>query len=163
MQRLTLHKSKKRNFKYMIQQVTIPLKSRLSAVILLDDAGHILLQHRDANAPTAPNLWGLPGGSIEAGESAEEAAHREVLEETGLHLEGPLTLFWHSMFPSASQPGTYNENYVYISHTHARQEDVILGEGQAMVFTQPQQIFTLDLAPTSAYLLMLARQAKIFS
>jgi 8-oxo-dGTP pyrophosphatase MutT (NUDIX family) len=31
--------------------------------------------------------WGLPKGAIEAGESEEEAALREVLEETGLEAE----------------------------------------------------------------------------
>jgi 8-oxo-dGTP pyrophosphatase MutT (NUDIX family) len=43
------------------------------------DGDRVLLQRRaDLNA------WGFPGGAIELGESAEEAAIREISEETGL-------------------------------------------------------------------------------
>jgi len=55
-------------------------------VIVTDDDGRILLMRR---ADTGG--WGLPGGFLEPGESLEEAARREVVEEVGLEL-GELTL-----------------------------------------------------------------------
>lgn len=49
---------------------------------VFDDSGRILLQHRaDFNA------WGLPGGSVEVGETLEQAILREVKEETGYDVQ----------------------------------------------------------------------------
>lgn len=56
--------------------------------IILDDQGRVLLCHRRDY-----DLWNLPGGGVEAGESPWQALVREVKEETGLeakpiHLTG---------------------------------------------------------------------------
>ncbi len=47
--------------------------------VVINDRGQILLHQRPDT-----NLWSLPGGAIELGESAQEAAIREIKEETGL-------------------------------------------------------------------------------
>jgi ADP-ribose pyrophosphatase YjhB (NUDIX family) len=52
-----------------------------SAAVFRD--GRVLLAKR-ANPP---RLWSLPGGKLEPGESLEEAAMREVREETGVEIE----------------------------------------------------------------------------
>ncbi len=52
------------------------------AAILYNTEGQILLQRRSDNG-----LWGLPGGSVEIGESVRDAIVREVREETGLKAE----------------------------------------------------------------------------
>jgi ADP-ribose pyrophosphatase YjhB (NUDIX family) len=52
------------------------------AAIIPDAEGKILLQRRSDNG-----LWGLPGGSVEIGESVCRAILREVREETGLTVE----------------------------------------------------------------------------
>jgi len=52
------------------------------AAVISDGAGRILLQRRSDNG-----LWGLPGGSVEIGESVRDAIRREVREETGLSVE----------------------------------------------------------------------------
>jgi ADP-ribose pyrophosphatase YjhB (NUDIX family) len=54
------------------------VRSSVSAVIF-DGAGRLLLQRRSDGGQ-----WGLPGGSVEIGESLVDAVRREVQEETGL-------------------------------------------------------------------------------
>lgn len=56
----------------------IGIRPAVSAVIF-DRRGHLLLQQRSDGGQ-----WGLPGGSVEMGESVREAVAREVREETGL-------------------------------------------------------------------------------
>ena len=50
-------------------------------VAVLDERGWVLLEKR-----SDCGMWGLPGGRIDAGESAAEAAIRETFEDTGLHV-----------------------------------------------------------------------------
>lgn len=58
---------------------------RTARVILHDGAGRVwLMQGRDPGRPERAPFWFTPGGKIEAGESADEAACRELLEETGI-------------------------------------------------------------------------------
>lgn len=54
--------------------------------IIQDSAGRVLLLREASTNPdgTNPGRWGVPGGRLEPGESAELALLREVAEETGL-------------------------------------------------------------------------------
>jgi len=54
------------------------IRPSVSAVIF-DRRGRLLLQQRSDGGQ-----WGLPGGSVEIGESVRDAVRREVQEETGL-------------------------------------------------------------------------------
>jgi 8-oxo-dGTP pyrophosphatase MutT (NUDIX family) len=53
-------------------------------VLLRDDVPCLLLTKRAARLRNHSGQWALPGGSREAGESAEDAALRELREETGV-------------------------------------------------------------------------------
>jgi ADP-ribose pyrophosphatase YjhB (NUDIX family) len=50
--------------------------------IVTDTNGAILMVHKTDN-----NLWALPGGGMDLGESISQAVVREVKEETGLDVE----------------------------------------------------------------------------
>jgi 8-oxo-dGTP pyrophosphatase MutT (NUDIX family) len=50
-----------------------------ASAVIFDRRGRVLLQQRSDGGQ-----WGLPGGSVEIGESVTDAAIREVREETGL-------------------------------------------------------------------------------
>jgi ADP-ribose pyrophosphatase YjhB (NUDIX family) len=56
---------------------------RVSADVIVTIGGKILLVKRR----NPPYGWAIPGGFIEYGESAEDAAARELREETGIGLE----------------------------------------------------------------------------
>lgn len=53
-----------------------------TTAVVTDEDGRIVLVRRKDN-----DLWALPGGGMELGESIEETAIREVKEETGLDVE----------------------------------------------------------------------------
>ena len=53
-----------------------------TTAVVTDDQARILLIRRRDN-----DLWALPGGGMELGESIVETAVREVKEETGLNIE----------------------------------------------------------------------------
>lgn len=56
-------------------------------VLATDDAGRLLLVRH-----TYVSGWHFPGGGVDLGETAEEAARRELKEEANVEAEGPLSL-----------------------------------------------------------------------
>ena len=59
-----------------------PLLMVGTATLIVDGDGCLLMMKRSDDG-----RWGLPGGGLELGETLEEGARRETLEETGLELE----------------------------------------------------------------------------
>ncbi|WP_436525910.1 NUDIX hydrolase [Actinoplanes sp. HUAS TT8] len=117
----------------------------IACTFLVAADGSLLLQLRDDQAPAYPNVWGLPGGAIEPGETPVEAAARELLEETGLRADGELLLFERQELPAEGRIKHY-----FHGRTTAAQADVILGEGAAMLFIPAAEVLDRPFTPGSA-------------
>jgi 8-oxo-dGTP pyrophosphatase MutT (NUDIX family) len=63
----------------------------LSAVVYAERDDQILLLKR-AGRSAMSGQWFLPGGAVERGELPEDAARRELVEESGLDVDGDLEL-----------------------------------------------------------------------
>jgi ADP-ribose pyrophosphatase len=62
-----------------------PDRPRVAVGAIVFKDGRILLVQR--GQPPAEGYWAIPGGSIEIGETLQEAAQREILEETGVSIQ----------------------------------------------------------------------------
>ena len=88
--------------------------------IVLDNEQRMLLvrQHHDGK-----DIWMVPGGGIEDGESAAEAAIREVKEETNLDI-GLDGLLWH--VEEVSERGQRFVNF-FLGHLADPSQKLVLG------------------------------------
>lgn len=114
---------------------TRPLIMVGANVIIINEKHEILLHHR-----TDRDWWGLPGGAMELGESLEETARREVLEEINL-VCGKLELFnvysgksLYYQYPDGNE--VYNVTVTYICRSFTGEIVVEKTEGRNANFFQ---------------------------
>lgn len=114
-----------------------------ASVIVEDSDGRILLQKRRDN-----QCWGYAGGSVELDERVEEAAKRELFEETGLKALS-LELFgvfsgeeMHYVYPNGDEVS--NVDIVYICRDYRgnlkKQESEVLELSFFSVESIPREI-----------------------
>jgi 8-oxo-dGTP diphosphatase len=134
---------------------------RIAVVFLIDRRGHVLLQHRDEHAPRAPDQWGMVGGHVESGEDFDAAMHREILEETGI-VTGPgdLVLWQEREFEYTD--GHRSSYRVYAGRVDLTDDDIVLGEGRAIVFVDPADTRALDSAESLAWFLPLFLDSDVY-
>lgn len=115
------------------------------AILLFDrDGGKVLAINRRDN----PNLWGLPGGKVDPGESNLAAAVREFREETGVNLAtSELTPIYTEI--CAGQVNYWCTTYlceVAINPRSLRPED-----GLGLDWFWPEELSKRDLSPFANY------------
>ena len=143
-----------------------------AGVILVDREGRVLMQLRDANPKIMyPDHWGLTGGASQPGETAEQAARREVDEETGLtlgHIE-PFRAYYFQETANGSDkartvrsPASQDfvggakasrtraradyELYLFHAPCETPLEELLCGEGQMLRFFAPEELDEIPVA-----------------
>lgn len=118
-----------------------------ASVALVGPGGRILLQERDSAPLIDPDRWGYPGGSVEEGETFEQAAYRELEEETGVRLApGSLEPVGEFEFWSEACGG---EDRFGLFAAGTDRTEVECHEGRQMVFVDPDVALGLDLTASA--------------
>ena len=108
--------------------------------------------------PTSGGWWVATSSS---GEDFDKAAHRELLEETGV-VAGPgeLVLWQEAEFAySDGHDGSYR---LYAGQLDLTDDDIVLGEGRAIVFVDPAELGSLDLAESCAHFVPLFLASDLY-
>jgi 8-oxo-dGTP diphosphatase len=116
-----------------------PGNDEAASVIFVNRDGELLLRLRGSQAGLPfPGMWDLIGGAMEEGETAEDAAVRETLEEVGLVLEH--YLYWGEIRGVVLI-------HVFMAPLDLPAEAIALQEGERIEWFEPESALKLPLVP----------------
>ncbi len=111
-----------------------------AGIILLNSNNEVLLLLRDNKIDIPfPNLWDIPGGKVEDGESPEQAVRREMMEEMSIKNLGQINLF--KILTSEN----ITDN-IFWKILNLNLEEIDLKEGQRIEYFNLERIRTTKLA-----------------
>ena len=127
---------------------------RQVALVILYQNDRVLLQHRDDDpAIRWPGVWAIFGGGVEAGETPEAAARREMQEELGLVLTDPLE-------PIGQELSEDRHRWIYAAPLTVPVESLTLMEGQGMALLSAEEIADRQVVPLHREFLRAFREGR---
>lgn len=117
-----------------------------TTAVVTDDQDRILLIRRRDN-----DLWALPGGGMDLGESIVDTAVREVNEETGLDVEvtGLIGVYTNPRHVMAYTDGEVRQQFSLCFRTRLIGGELrIDSESTDIAWNQPQDIPSLNMHPS---------------
>jgi 8-oxo-dGTP diphosphatase len=101
-----------------------PDQARVAVGAIVFKDNRVLLVRR--GKPPAEDQWAIPGGRVEIGETLQEAAEREILEETGIVIRARVPVYTFDVIERDIR-GRIRFHYVIVDLT----ADYIRGEPRA--------------------------------
>lgn len=117
-----------------------------ATAIVSDDQGRILLQRRADN-----DLWALPGGGMDYGETIGQTVTREVREETGLDVEpvGIVGIYTDPNHLIEYSDGEVRQQFSICFRTRLRGGELLLSdESTDLRWVPPAQLDDLNIHPS---------------
>jgi ADP-ribose pyrophosphatase YjhB (NUDIX family) len=114
-----------------------------AGIILVNPAGHLLLNLRDVDVPH-PNYWNVIAGVVEQDETPAQCIVREMLEETGQRLDKFEFFREDKLEP---KPGMRVISTTYYAYLDKPAHELVLGEGQEHRFFTPSDLDGLRIVP----------------
>jgi ADP-ribose pyrophosphatase YjhB (NUDIX family) len=114
--------------------------------VIEDDAGRILLIHKTDN-----DLWALPGGGHDVGESIRDTVVREVKEETGFDVDvtGIVGTYTNPNHVMAYDDGEVRQQFsICFSARLVGGERRTSSESKEVAWVEPDRIAELDMHPS---------------
>ncbi len=107
--------------------------------------------------PPSEGLWSFPGGKVMPGEPLEEAARRELKEETSLHAVE--LRCWKTSFPISEEGKAQYRIHVFTCH-HVEGEAVAASDAAELGWFTLKDALNLPLAPSMRDFLEILFQGK---